>query len=78
MNQKKEISLYCSKLNISLTDILNEEDIKIKKIIHNQHKGILKPLIYRLILIYNVLKGSQRRDYLDRLNLTSETFNYVI
>ena len=58
INQKRETSLYCSKLNISLTDILNRGDIKIKKTVYSQHKGILKSSIYRLILVCNILKDS--------------------
>ena len=78
MSQKEETSLYCSKLDISLTGILDREDMKIKKVICSQHRGILKPLIYRLLLICNLLEDSQRRDCLNRLSLTLKTFNYVI
>ena len=58
IDQKREISLYCSKLSISLINMLDRGDIKIKKTVCSQHKSILKSLIYRLILIYNVLEGS--------------------
>ena len=58
MNQKEEISLYCSKLDISLIDMLNKGDIEIKKAVCSQYEGILKSFIYRLILICNFLKDS--------------------
>ena len=58
MNQKKETSLYCSKLNVSFTDMLNREDIEIRKTVCSQYRGILKSLIYRLILVYNILEDS--------------------
>ena len=77
MNQKREISLYYSKLNVSPTDTLDREGIKIKKIAYSQHRGILKPFIYRLVLICNVLKDSQKRGCLDRLSLTLKAFNYA-
>ena len=78
MNQKEEISLYHSKLNISLTDMLNREGIKIRKTVYSQYRGILKPLIYRLILVCNVLEDSQRRGCLSRLSLTSKAFNHAV
>ena len=58
IDQKRETSLYCSKLNVSPTDILNRGGIKIRKIVCSQYEDILKSFIYRLILICNVLKGS--------------------
>ena len=78
IDQKGKTSLYCSKLSVSPTDTLNEGGIKIKKIIYSQCKSILKPFIYRLILVCNYLKGSQRRDCLSRLSFILKTFNHAV